>query len=63
MLTATLSFARDEAASEARKRLDVSALVASIVDDMADAGLPVARHIAEGVAMMKPMRCGAPSPT
>jgi signal transduction histidine kinase len=41
MLTATLSFARDEAASEARKRVDVSALLTSIVDDMADAGLPV----------------------
>ena len=41
MLTATLSFAREEATSEQRKRVDVGALVTSIVDDMADAGLPV----------------------
>jgi signal transduction histidine kinase len=41
MLTATLSFARDEAANEARRRSDLGALLASIVDDMADAGLPV----------------------
>ena len=41
MLTATLSFARDEAKSEQRKRMDVGALVSSIADDMADAGLPV----------------------
>ncbi|MEQ1718834.1 MAG: ATP-binding protein [Hyphomicrobium sp.] len=41
MLTATLSFARDEAASEDHKRADVSALLASIIDDMADAGFPV----------------------
>ena len=40
ILTATLSFARDEAANEARKRADISALLTSIVDDMADAGLP-----------------------
>jgi signal transduction histidine kinase len=41
MLTATLSFARDDAANEARRRSDLGALLASIVDDMADAGLPV----------------------
>jgi len=41
MLTATLSFAREEAASEAPKRTDVGALVNSIVDDLADAGRPV----------------------
>jgi signal transduction histidine kinase len=41
MLTATLSFARDEAASEPRRRSDLGALLASVVDDMADAGLPV----------------------
>jgi signal transduction histidine kinase len=41
MLTATLSFARDEAANEARRRSDLGALLASIVDDMAEAGLPV----------------------
>ena len=41
MLAATLSFARDEAASEPRRRSDLGALLASVVDDMADAGLPV----------------------
>jgi signal transduction histidine kinase len=41
MLTATLSFARDEAANETRRRSDLGALLASIVDDMAEAGLPV----------------------
>lgn len=57
MLTATLSFARDEAASEARKRVDLSALVASIVDDMADAGLKVSEAgVARGiVAELKTM--------
>jgi signal transduction histidine kinase len=41
MLTATLSFARDDAANETRRRSDLGALLASIVDDLADAGLPV----------------------
>ncbi len=41
MLTATLSFARDESASEIGKRIDIGALVGSVADDMADAGLPV----------------------
>jgi signal transduction histidine kinase len=41
MLTATLSFARDEAANETRRRSDLGALLASIVDDLAEAGLPV----------------------
>lgn len=41
MITATLAFARDEIAAEPRRRTDVAALVASIADDMADAGLPV----------------------
>jgi signal transduction histidine kinase len=41
MLTATLSFAKDKAANETRRRSDLGALLASIVDDMADAGLPV----------------------
>jgi signal transduction histidine kinase len=36
-----LSFARDDAANEARRRSDLGALLAAIVDDMADAGLPV----------------------
>jgi len=42
MLTATLSFAREEAKGEASRRVDVSALVGSIIDDMSDAGLAVA---------------------
>jgi signal transduction histidine kinase len=43
MLSATLSFAREEAKGEASRRIAVSALVASIVDDMNDAGLPVSQ--------------------
>ncbi len=42
MLTATLEFARDEAMAEPRRRTDLTALLASVVDDMADTGLPVA---------------------
>jgi signal transduction histidine kinase len=42
MIGATLAYARDEAETEPRRRNDVAALLASIVDDMADAGLPVA---------------------
>jgi len=41
MVGATLQFARDEAAAEARKSTDLAALMQSVVDDMADAGLPV----------------------
>ncbi len=41
MLTATLSFAREEAQSEARKPVDLGALVSSVADDMSDAGLAV----------------------
>ena len=41
MLTATLGFIRDEARAEPRRQVDVTALVGSLVDDMADAGLPV----------------------
>jgi signal transduction histidine kinase len=41
MLIATLAFARDEATREERRRIDLSALVTSIVDDMADAGMAV----------------------
>lgn len=50
MLTATLSFARDEATSEPRRRSDLGALLASVVDDMADAGLPVTLEpVPEGI--------------
>ena len=41
MIGTTLAFARDEVRTEPRRRVDVAALLASVVDDMADAGLPV----------------------
>jgi len=41
MIGSTLAFARDEVQAEPRRRVDIAALVASVVDDMADAGLPV----------------------
>jgi len=40
MIGETLAFARDEARAEPRRRVDVAALLASVVDDLADAGLP-----------------------
>jgi signal transduction histidine kinase len=40
MIGTTLSFARDEVRVEPRRRIDIAALVESVVDDMADAGLP-----------------------
>lgn len=47
MIAATLAFARDEAKAEPRYPTDLAALVASIVDDMADAGRPVTLDPAE----------------
>jgi signal transduction histidine kinase len=41
MVGVTLQYARDEATSEIRRPTDIAALVQSIVDDMADAGMPV----------------------
>ena len=41
MIGTTLAFARDEVRAEPRRRVDVAALLASVTDDMADAGLPV----------------------
>lgn len=41
MVAATLAFASDAAKSAPRRPTDVTALLASIVDDMADGGLPV----------------------
>lgn len=41
MIGATLAYARDETKAGLRRRIDLSALLASVVDDMADAGLPV----------------------
>jgi signal transduction histidine kinase len=57
MLASTLSFARDEARREESKRADIGSLVASIVDDMADAGRPVvASEIApDAILEIKPV--------
>jgi signal transduction histidine kinase len=41
MIGSTLAFARDQVRAEPRRRVDVAALIASVVDDMADAGLAV----------------------
>jgi signal transduction histidine kinase len=41
MIGTTLAFARDEVRAEPRRRVDIAALLTSVVDDMADAGLPV----------------------
>jgi signal transduction histidine kinase len=51
MLGATLQFARDEMAGEPRRRADVTALVQSIVDDMADAGRAVAMMPADQILL------------
>jgi signal transduction histidine kinase len=49
MIAATLRFARDEATAEPRRRTDLTALLASVVDDMADTGLPVAMEPAQPI--------------
>lgn len=41
MIGATLAYARDETQATPRRPTDLSALLASVVDDRADAGLPV----------------------
>jgi signal transduction histidine kinase len=41
MIGAALQFAQDETITEVRRPTDVTALLQSIVDDMADAGMPV----------------------
>jgi signal transduction histidine kinase len=51
MVDATLKFARDEATAEPWRRTDLAALVTSIVDDMADAGLKVTIGAAEPVIL------------
>jgi signal transduction histidine kinase len=51
MVGATMQFARDEAKTELRRPTDVAALVQSVVDDLADAGLPVAMEPAEPVVL------------
>jgi signal transduction histidine kinase len=47
LIGVTLQFARDEAKAEQQRPTDVAALVQSIADDMADAGLPVQMQAAE----------------
>lgn len=47
MVAATLSFARDQTASEPLRRMDLAALLGAIADDMADAGLKVTMTPAE----------------
>jgi signal transduction histidine kinase len=49
MVEATLAFARDEAAAAPRRKIDVTALVASIVDDMASDGRAVTMAAAPSV--------------
>lgn len=49
MVAATLQFARDEATAEPRRRTDLTALLASVVDDMADIGLPVVMEPAQPI--------------
>jgi signal transduction histidine kinase len=51
MVGATLHFARDEATTELRRPTDVAALVQSVVNDMADAGLPVTMDPAQSVVV------------
>jgi signal transduction histidine kinase len=49
MVAVTLQAVRDEAKAEARRPTDLTALLASAVDDMADAGLPVEMEPAPSV--------------
>jgi signal transduction histidine kinase len=51
MIGATLQYAREQAADEPRRSTDVTALVQSLVDDMADAGLDVTMAPAEPVQL------------
>jgi signal transduction histidine kinase len=51
MVGATLQFARDDAATEAPRRTDISALVQSVVHEMVDAGLPATMDPADPVVL------------
>lgn len=51
MIGATLAYARDEAAAEPRRPCDLTALLAGLVDDLAEAGLPVSLGAAEPVTL------------
>ncbi|MDP2409507.1 MAG: ATP-binding protein [Pseudolabrys sp.] len=57
MIGATLQFARDEATAEPRQPTDLTALLASIVDDLADAGFPVS--VAPAAPIVRECRPGA----
>jgi signal transduction histidine kinase len=52
MIGATLKYAREQAAGEPPRATDVTALVRSVVDDMADAGLDVTMTQAEPVCLV-----------
>lgn len=51
MIGATLKYAREQAADEPRRSTDVTALVQSVVDDMADAGLDVSMTHSDPVSL------------
>lgn len=51
MVGATLQFARDEAKTELRRPTDITALVQSVVDDMAEAGQPVTMEPASSIVL------------
>ena len=56
LIDASLTFARDESAAEPRRPVDLTALVASIVDDMADAGFAVAMEpAAQAISECQPV--------
>ncbi len=50
MIASTLSFAREDAATEARETVDLVTLIQSVCDDMADAGHEVEFSSEEGLA-------------
>jgi signal transduction histidine kinase len=51
MIGATLQYAREQAADEPRRATDVTALVQSVTDDMADAGLNVTMTASQPVSI------------
>jgi signal transduction histidine kinase len=51
LIATTLQFARDEAGAESRRPTDIAALVQSVVDDLADAGVPVTNEPAAPVVV------------
>ena len=51
MIDATLTYARDTTAPEAWRPTDLTALLASIVDDMEDAGMPVGMRPADPLVL------------